>query len=337
MRKLATIEIALDILPIIKANAIELVQIRGWQSVVKKEEFKKDDSGVFFEIDSFLPVDPRYEFLRPSSYKIMNNKEGFRIRTMTMRGAISQGVFLPLHLFPELKANQLGDDVTNQLGIVLYKKPVPEELVGVVVDGFPVDIKSTDLERIQNHPEYLEFYANEYFEVSEKLNGESETMFIRNGHFGVCSSGWEYLENNNALWKIARILDLEQTLLKINRNIALQGEIIGEGIQSNPYKIKGHDFYLFNIWDIDQYRDLSPKERMTLFAEIHKYSPLLKHVPIIENDFQLNTTMKDILHYATGHSLLNSKTKREGLVFKHLIKPISFKVINNSALLDDEN
>ena len=97
MRKLATIQRVSEIIPIEGATTIELAKSRGWQYVVKKGEFNVGDTGVYFEIDSFLPVHDRYEFLRKSSYK--NNEymgEGFRIKTMRFMGNLSQGLFYRL-------------------------------------------------------------------------------------------------------------------------------------------------------------------------------------------------------------------------------------------------
>ena len=85
MRKLATIQKIADVKPIDRADAIELVLIKGWQCIAKKGEFKKGDMCIFYEVDSYLPIDTRYEFLRKNSYR--NNAfmgEGFRIKTITM-------------------------------------------------------------------------------------------------------------------------------------------------------------------------------------------------------------------------------------------------------------
>ena len=77
------------------------------------------DLAVYFEIDSFLPVRPEFEFLRASSYKqtdVMG--EGFRLKTMRFRGQISQGLLLPLSQFPEIPADvPLGTDVSVLLGV----------------------------------------------------------------------------------------------------------------------------------------------------------------------------------------------------------------------------
>ena len=93
MRKLATIQKISEVKPIPGADFIELVVIKGWQCVAKKGEFKPEDSCVYFEVDSYLPIDERFEFLRKTSYR--NNEfmgEGFRVKTVKFRGEISQGL-----------------------------------------------------------------------------------------------------------------------------------------------------------------------------------------------------------------------------------------------------
>ena len=91
MRKLASIQRIWKIEPIEGADRIELAHVLGWQCVVNKGQFQPMDIGVYFEIDSFLPIRPEFEFMRSSSYKktdIMG--EGFKLRTMRFRGQISQ-------------------------------------------------------------------------------------------------------------------------------------------------------------------------------------------------------------------------------------------------------
>ena len=92
-RKLASIVRIADIQPIPGADAIEVATVKGWKVVVKKNEYKVDDVAVYYEIDSFLPIKPEFEFLRKSSYKrLSNGDEGFRLKTIKLRGQISQGL-----------------------------------------------------------------------------------------------------------------------------------------------------------------------------------------------------------------------------------------------------
>ena len=102
-RKLASIQYIHDVTPIEGADRIELAHVLGWQCVVNKGQFKPGDLGVYFEIDSFLPVRPEFEFMRSSSYKNSDLMgEGFHLRTMKFRGQISQGLLMPITVFQEL-------------------------------------------------------------------------------------------------------------------------------------------------------------------------------------------------------------------------------------------
>lgn len=120
MRKLASIQYIHDITPIAGADRIELAHVLGWQVTAQKGQFHVGDRAVYFEIDSFLPLRPEFEFLRKTSYKnspILG--EGFRLRTMKFRGEISQGLLMSPDDFPELKDRELpiGMDVTEALGV----------------------------------------------------------------------------------------------------------------------------------------------------------------------------------------------------------------------------
>ena len=148
MRKLATVRTVAEIRPIKGADMIVLAVVDGWKCVVKKDEFEAGDTAVYCEIDSFLPVRSEFEFLRKSSFKRMEDKEGFRLRTVKLRGQISQGLLLPITVLD--RDVKIGEDVTEELGIEKYEAPIPTCLSGQVVGPFPATVKKTDEERIQN-------------------------------------------------------------------------------------------------------------------------------------------------------------------------------------------
>ncbi len=94
MRKLATIRTVQQTRSIQGADLIELSFVDGWKCVTKKGEFAVGAPAIYCEIDSFLPVREEFEFLRKSSLKTMDDREGFRLRTVKLRGQISQGLLL---------------------------------------------------------------------------------------------------------------------------------------------------------------------------------------------------------------------------------------------------
>lgn len=342
-RKLATIRKIDNIQPIDGADMIELATVGGWKVVVAKDvNHKVGDLVVYCEIDSFLPIEPEFEFLRKSSYKKMaDGTEGFRLKTIKLRGQVSQGLILPLKdAYEVFKRNTPnidmdwfeGLEVTEMLNIVKYEPPVPAQLSGQVKGMFPSFLKKTDEERIQNLTREFEGYKNEVFYVTEKLDGSSVTYYVKDGVFGVCSRNLDLVESEgNSMWKFAITSGLKERLLALDRNIAVQGEIIGEGIQGNPYKIIGQTVRLFNGFDIDKYEYLSLDDLLKLSKWLE-----VKTVPILDLEFRLPDTIDELLSYADSKSVLNEKFDREGVVIRSHDRKISFKVISNKFLLNEK-
>ena len=216
------------------------------------------------------------------------------------------------------------------LGIIKFEPPIPAELQGIAKGLFPGFICKTDQERVQNI--WGEIKDNpESFEVTLKLDGTSCTYYLHNGDFGVCSRNLELeASESNTLWKLAQQYQIEELLRSYGHNIALQGEIIGEGIQKNPEKIKGQDFYLFDIWDINQRRYYSPQERRALHE---KFFSALKHIPVLDVKRYLTEyqNVDAILAAAEGPSMKSEV--REGIVFRSNESGLTFKVISNLYLL----
>ncbi len=381
-RKLASIQRIREILPIEGADAIEIAVVNSWKVVVKKNEYKAGDLCIYCEIDSFLPVREEFEFLRKSSYKkLSDGTEGFRLKTIKLRGQISQGLILPLSTlndkeFEEMSVGvskqpwgdqlQLGpyDDalvieegveVTQLLGIVKYEPPIPAELAGKVKGSFPGFLRKTDEERVQNLTKEYEGMKSETFYVTEKLDGTSGTFYFRDGVFGVCSrnlelsdpgefvpgmvmceDGIERPKKENTYWKVAKDLNLAEKLGTLGQNFSIQGEIIGEGIQGNPYKIKGQTLRVFNVFNIDTQEYLGLEEMEDFLNKIDVDSNKIELVPVLEREFKLPETIDELLKYAEGKSALHKEAEREGVVIRNRNKTISFKAISNAFLLKEK-
>jgi len=118
------------------------------------------------------------------------------------------------------------------LGVTKYEPPIPACLSGIMKGRFPSFIPKTDETRVQVLQQLLSKYKGERCYITEKLDGSSATFFMHNHEFGVCSRNMELLEDDtNSFWKVAREMDIENKLKELNGNYALQGELIGEGIQ----------------------------------------------------------------------------------------------------------
>jgi hypothetical protein len=358
MRKLASIQKIVDIRPIDGADKIEVAQVLGWEVVVaKRDEFKVGDLVIYIEIDSIVPDKPEFDFLRDRK---------FRVRTIKLRKQVSQGLILPLSILPS-KNYKEGDDVTDTIGVKKYDpqgdleaKLMDEEArksKGKVAKylskfgwfrklfskttrySFPAFIKKTDEDRIQLFPHICEKEKDTIFSVTEKLDGQSGTFFLlkqkkfflTNYIFGVCSRNYQLKEDNSSYWEVARKYNIEQVLKDLigkEDYVVLQGEVMGEGIQQNKYRIKGKDLYIFNL--------IYPKGSVhSLDAKTIIESKGLKFVPILENNFKLCDTIQQMVEYAKGNSTI-ANVKREGVVIRNYSKKLSFKVINPEFLLKYE-
>ena len=144
--------------------------------------------------------------------------------------------------------------------------------------------------------------------------------------------------DGNTLWEIAKKYNLKE---KLPDDYAIQGEIVGEGIQKNPLKLKGQDLFVFNVYDINETRYLDFEKFITFCKELN-----LKTVPIVNTNYSLNGEVNVLLEHAEGNSLINLNVKREGLVFRPLQETIvmineyptrfSFKAVSNQYLLTNE-
>lgn len=337
-RNLASIRKITNITPIDGADKIELATIDSWKVVVDKDSnHKSGDMVIYCEIDSFLPIKEEFEFLRKSSYKKMSDgTEGFRLKTIKLRGQVSQGLILPMSVVEYTNVQfEVGMDVTNLLGITKYEPPIPAELTGKVKGLFPSFLRKTDEERVQNLTKEYEQYKSlgRKFYVTEKLDGSSATFYFRNGVFGVCSRNLELLETEgNTFWRVARELKLEEWLGTLENNVCLQGELVGESVQGNPYKIKGQTVRFFNGFNVDTQENIPFLEFVELIQKMN-----LTTVPILDYDFTLPETVENMLEYADKKSELNSNLDREGIVVRSYDRTISFKVISNKFLLKSEN
>lgn len=348
-RKLVTIREVNEILPIEGADFIELVRVDGWQTICKKGEFKVGSLGLYFEVDSFLPIDERYEFLRKSSFRKLENKEGFRLKTMKLKGQWSQGLLLPLTIFPEIENIDFEADYSELLNVTKYEPPLPSQLTGIAKGNFPSFIRKTDEERIQNLPAYFDGKLRwKLFEASEKIDGSSMTVYFRDGDFGVCSRNIDLKEDDqNSFWVITNELDLRKILSEYGRNIAIQGELAGPGIQKNRLKLDSLRFFIFNVWDIDQHRYMTPYERFIFLnkdLKIYDKSKEIWHVPVLDEEifiFNECQDMKSLLERSERKSIVNPKVMLEGIVYKSCNLEngdvLSFKAINNRYLLEESD
>lgn len=339
MRKMASIRRIDDIQPIPGADAIEVATVGGWRVVIKKGEFAVGDLAVYIEIDSWIGHDLAPFLSKGSEPREHNGVRGERLRTIKLRGQVSQGLLLSRYVvLDRLGEIHEGQDVSELLNIQKWEAPVPANLAGQARSMFPSWGKKTDAERCQNLlSEIKEAYDTDMqFEITIKLDGTSMSAGVGpNGEFHVCSRNLSLKldQVGNTYVDVAEMYNLESKMLLLDRPLLISGEIIGEGIQKNQEKIKGQDFYVFNVWDPIRSEYLSADERKQIVLALG-----LKHAPVLHESITLRElgldTVDKILKYAEGPSM--NSGSREGLVFKSIDGKFMFKAVSNAWLTKND-
>jgi RNA ligase (TIGR02306 family) len=359
-RKLASIRKITKIESIPSRDRIVLAEVDyGFKCVVGKDEFNVGDLCVYFEVDAIIPFKEPFLSIFDDAYNKPKNLTtedsidsvvGLRIKArkfyndpVTGEAMYSLGLCMPLFVFDDILQNKIlaysyyrslngdkiqGADLTDILGIKKFDLPPIKNSMAKGL--FPVFIKKTDQERIQNLITNIDFESDEKFEVTLKIDGTSATYYYRDGEIGFCSRNQEKkMESTCEQGMINAKYQILEKLKTLGRNIAIQGEIYGEGLQKNPEKIKGKDFAVFDIFDIDNFKYLSPTERVEICKQLE-----IPHIPIISigslKELDL-LELQDILMLAINTPNTCGELS-EGVVFKSMDRDFSFKAISNKYL-----
>ena len=374
MRKLASIRRIADIQPIEGADAIEVAVVDGWKVVVKRGEFAVGDLALYLEIDSWVPHELAPFLSKGQEPRVYNGVKGERLRTIRLRGQVSQGLLLPICVaedyiniwcnsdgsdipvnLPERLEIKEGADLTEILGIQKWEAVLPAQLQGQAAGMFPTDlIPKTDQERIQNcfgdiqkrakrfatekvwnaetqtleeHPVVIPAdFKEPTYEVTLKLDGSSCTIFRWENELRVCSRNLELKINdeNRDNSFVAMALKVGH---RIPNGVAVQGELMGPGIQGNREGFTETRFFVFDIYDIDNRFYIDSISRQVACNEYG-----IDMVPVIDARAVAPESVDAGLAMAEGASI-NHKV-REGLVWKCNEDPsFSFKTISNAFLL----
>ena len=299
------------------------------------------DLAVYFEIDSWIPTVLAPFLSKGKEPREFEGVKGERLKTIKLRGQLSQGLLMPLaeiNKFFEVTPHWSEDeDLTEILNIQKWEKPINAQLAGVCRGNFPSLIPKTDQERVQNLKKEITAAQNDVFEITEKCEGSSMTVYrmVVDGEmtFGVCSRNMDLKETEgNSFWATARKDDIESKMTAVDEfwSFAIQGELIGPNIQGNIYKLSQPEFRVFDVYDIQAGEYLPPDARRELIARMG-----LTHVPVLDDMFVLNDGIDELLALAEGKSRIGD-TEREGIVFKQAMGGFSFKAISNKYLLGEK-
>jgi RNA ligase (TIGR02306 family) len=219
------------------------------------------------------------------------------------------------------------------------------DIIPIDCDSFRYDIEVEDnhnffadsilVHNCQNIPQIIveSYNAGRTFEVTEKLEGSSMTCYILENddgefEFGVCSRNIDLKRDDaNSFWEVAIRDGIEEKLKTLGQEIAIQGELIGPGVQGNIYGLTKLDFYVYDIYNVEIGEYVKPDQRQKMVSELG-----LKHVPILDVESKLTLEAQDLLDGANGKSKIGIYPKREGQVWKDTKGGLSFKIISNEYL-----
>lgn len=358
MRKLVTVRKIDNILPIQNADAIEQLVIDGWNVVAQKGLHKVGDTVVYFEIDSFLPIeDERFSTFMKFGINTFEGKQGHRVKTKRLRGVYSQGIVIPVAEFPEIVEPQADTDYAELIGVVKYEKQEVTGYSGDTKGTFPWFLRKSDQDRIQNVYGRLQQYSDSEFVGTLKMDGSSITVFaVSNDKYyqdntegeevlGYCSrnqqlkmvedfEGENWLQNTGKFYQGAYNSDLFNKVSELRKitgkSLAIQGELVGAGIQGNFEKFEKYQVFAYNIFDVD-------------VGEFVDYKTFLEYAKLVDLEIVpevypaqniLEKSVIDIVQMADGKGLLANY--REGVVWKQLNGNVQFKAISNKYLEKEE-
>jgi RNA ligase (TIGR02306 family) len=349
IRKLVSVQKIIDIRPIPGANLISAYKVQGWWVVDQINKYSIGDLVLYAEIDSWIPTTVAPFLSKNKAPREYFGVLGERLRTVRLKGQLSQGLLIPITIFTNFNSGLdyqsyidliEGDDVTKYLGVQQWELPIHPQLAGIMRGNFPTFIQKTDQIRIQNiQADITESFINhDEFEVTIKLDGSSCTAYFNDGDVGVCSRNINLKldQEGNAFVDIVKSTGLLTALEKLGKNIAVQGELMGPGIQGNKEKFAHNKLFVFDIFNIDTQRYLTLAERMDTYVELYDTGECatLDLIPIHSIATLPTDDIGELLKLAEGQSICANV--REGVVFKRIDGTFSFKIINNEFLINEK-
>ena len=327
--------------PIEGADLIEAYRVGGWWVVDKKDAYAVNDLAIYCEADAWVPHSLAPFLSKGKEPREFNGIKGEKLRSVRLRGQISQGLLLPLSVLNveqdgivyETLADE-GCDVTEILGIQKWEAPIPACLAGQMRGNFPSAVKKTDAERVQNLNRSIEQWRElgYTFTVMEKVDGSSSTFYLDNEtDFHVCSRNWDIKdEGDNTFWNMAKKYSIQEKMIANNmQGLAIQGEVFGHGLNGNLYKKIDQDLLVFSIYDTKTSSYLPTMDAKKIADKLE-----LNFVPIIGQCDELPSTEK-MLSLAEFKSNLNHSVDAEGHVYRCNEDPnICFKAISNRYLIN---
>lgn len=316
-----------EIWPHGNADRLELARVDGlgYQFCSQKGTKGVGDEVVYFPVDSVLP-ERLAEALGVRNLLSGKNKD--RIKTVKLRGEISQGLVVKTDVIKDYLAEIWPglewppSDLTGALGVTKYEPPEIPCHAGRL-SKLPDGVSMYDIEGADNFPDALESLMDQVVVVSEKMEGtnysvtcmpDGETVFVNQRKHTIIPIE----DGEHDFWRVSRVLGVLDSVKRIQGNnfpgqqLTLRGELVGPGIQKNIYKLKEKKVLFFDVLVDGKYLPFD-----TYFDICGVYG--LETVPILSYNKTLREWLdgRSLQEASNGKSTL-SDVAREGVVIKPL-------------------
>jgi RNA ligase (TIGR02306 family) len=327
------------------ADRLDIARFAGWSIVTQRGAFASGDRAVYFPIDSILPSELELELFPPES-KIKLSKS--RIKTIKIRGAISQGMLVPAtdaSIVSRCGQVFIGDDITDKLGVTKYEPPVEQTPLRMGVakarKKHPFFPEYAKIPHFKNYPDLFE--EGEQVVVTEKIHGtnfragwvptQTDTWWKKIKKFFGKLPEWEFVfgshhvsiaekgYSNGFYPKNVYEEAVENYGLrhKIPVGFVIYGEIYGSGIQSGySYGLPAEEHRLA-IFDVLVTSERGQQVYLDWEGVEHfSKATMLPLVPVI---YKGSYKPEVIEQWVQGESVLSPTQKvREGCVIKPWIE-----------------
>jgi RNA ligase (TIGR02306 family) len=342
-RKLASVQIIKEIKSHDNSDNLALATILGWQVVIKKGEFKEGQKVIYFEIDSLLPDKEWSEFLKDKH---------FRIKTIKLRGEISQGLLMPLSILgDDINEDDYeeGLDLTKTIGVQKYCYDADESTIIIGKNGEKIErkvkvstfpdhlIQKSDEPRIQGSPKLLNHFKGKPYYAALKYDGTSATYLLNPEDpedFMICSRNQRREYDLDDVYSVAADkYKIKEKLKELGPNYIIQCEIFGMKVQKNLFNMNSIAIAIFTVYDMETKTYLNFQETIDFCTKFD-----LPMVEVIDKGDEFNYSIDDLKKLSKG-CYTGTKNAREGLVFRlqenwiDKYNRYSFKIINDDYLM----
>jgi len=322
MNKLAEIVKITSLEPIPDADRIERATVLGWSVVVGKGLHKVDDLAVMIFPDTLIPkkyVDPKHE-----------GDEKIRLKTVRIKKQYSAGLIIPIRECLPIGNYSEGDDVSGLLDVIKYEHPDAVKIAGNPEGSFPSHlVHKTDEDHYRTNPRAFEELQDDRFKdvrfvATLKCDGSSATFILHNNEFKVCSRNLTIKESDdNAFWYIAKKYKIEEVLRNAGVEYAIQGELCGPAIQSNPMQLDEKKLFVFQIKDLQKQAWLSYDSVLEFCSKNGLL--VVEEILRVENREAL-PSREELQEISNKTKYNNGKVDAEGIVLRP-VKPIESRAL----------